>query len=349
MTPPLPNFETQIKTRMKTSRRQRTELFSLSFLDCICCAFGAIILLFVLSKFAEPIVVEKLREDLDAEIIRMEQEWAQIQGQTVILNRELTAKKEQLSEEKTKLARLQGDLSDIEGQFAATKDDTAVQNIIEGKLAQTKQELSEEMKRLLRRHAPKSGSSVGGIPVDSEYIVFIIDTSGSMQRNAWALVQKKMRETLRIYPKVKGIQVMNDMGEYMFSQYRGQWIPDSPARRRAILSRLSGWRAFSNSSPVEGITAAIRTFYARDKKISLYIFGDEFSGDAIQPVVDEVERLNRSGASGARRVRIHAVGFPVVMGFTDKPGNTGERFASLMRVLCQRNGGTFVGLNAARP
>ena len=334
---------------MKTSRRQRTELFSLSFLDCICCAFGAIILLFVLSKFAEPVVIEKLREDLDAEIIRLELELVEIQGQTAVLNRELTAKKEQLSEEKSKLARLQGDLSEIEGQFAASKDDAAVQNIIAGKLAQARQELTEEMKRLMRRRPPEAESSVGGIPVDSEYIIFIIDTSGSMLGNAWALVQRKMRETLKIYPKVKGIQVMNDMGEYMFSQYRGKWIPDSPARRRAILSRLAGWRAFSNSSPVEGITAAIRTFYSPDKRISLYIFGDEFSGNAIQPVVDEVERLNRAGAGGARRVRIHAVGFPVVMEFSDQRGNTGERFAALMRVLCQRNGGTFVGLNTIRP
>lgn len=33
-------------------RRRDIEIFSLSFLDCICCGFGAIILLFVLSKFA---------------------------------------------------------------------------------------------------------------------------------------------------------------------------------------------------------------------------------------------------------------------------------------------------------
>lgn len=332
-----------------TSRRQRSNIFNLSFLDCICCAFGAIILLFVLSRFAEPVVIEKLRKDLDAEIIRLEKELVEIRGQTVILNREMTAQKEQLSEEKIKLARLQGDLSEIEGQFATSRDDAEVQNIIAGKLAKARQELTEEMKRLLRGQPPDTENNVGGIPVDSEYIIFIIDTSGSMQRYAWALVQRKMRETLQIYPKVKGIQVLNDMGEYMFSQYRGKWIPDSPARRRAILSRLAGWQAFSNSSPVEGITAAIRTYYSRDKKISLYIFGDEFSGNAIQPVVDEVERLNRAGSSGIRRVRIHAVGFPVVMGFTDKRGNTGERFAALMRVLCHRNGGTFVGLNSARP
>ena len=330
-------------------RRRDIEIFSLSFLDCICCAFGAIILLFVLSKFAEPMIIEDVREDLDSVIERLEEELFEIRGQTVVLNRELTSTTEQLSEAKERLARLQGDFSKIKGQFATSKDDAEVQNIIEGKLARAKQELTAEMRRLLKQQPPKVTSSVGGIPVDSEYIIFIIDTSGSMQRNAWTLVQRKMRETLDIYPKVKGIQIMNDMGDYMFSQYRGKWIPDTPARRRAIISRLSTWRAFSNSSPVEGITAAIRTFYASDKKISLYVFGDEFSGNAIQPVIDTVRYINKAGKDGSRRVRIHAVGFPVVMGKTTRAGNTGERFATLMRVLCQDNGGTFVGLNSTRP
>ncbi|MBW2193012.1 MAG: VWA domain-containing protein, partial [Deltaproteobacteria bacterium] len=49
------------------------------------------------------------------------------------------------------------------------------------------------------------------------------------------------------------------------------------------------------------------------------------------------------------RVRIHAVGFPVVMDRTNKRGNTGERFATLMRPLCHRNGCTFVGLNSTDP
>jgi len=333
---------------MKTRRRD-IEIFSLSFLDCICCGFGAIILLFVLSKFAEPVVIDKIKKDMRAEIIRLEKELFEIRGETPILNRKLTAKKEQLSKEKEKLARLQGDLSDIEGQYAASKSDAQVQNIIEDRLARARQELTAEMKRLLKAQPVKATASVGGIPVDSEYIVFIIDTSGSMQRNAWRLVQQKMRETLQVYPQVKGIQVMNDMGNFLFSQYAGRWIPDTPARRRAIISTLSTWRPFSNSNPVEGITAAINIFYSRDKRISLFVFGDEFSGAAIQPVINEVDRINKATQNGSRRVRIHAVGFPVVMEKTNKRGNTGERFATLMRVLCYRNGGTFVGLNTTGP
>jgi len=330
-------------------RRRDIDIFSLSFLDCICCGFGAIILLFVLSKFAEPVVIEQIKENMQAEMVRLEKELFEIRGNTQILNRDLTAKKEQLSKEKEKLARLQGDLSTIEGRFVASKDDAVVQNIIEGKLALARQKLTEEMKRLYKNLPPKMTRSVGGIPVDSEYIVFIIDTSGSMQRSAWRLVQKKMQETLEIYPKVKGIQILNDMGNFLFSQYAGKWIPDTPARRRAIISALGSWNSFSNSSPVEGITAAINIFYSKDKKISLFVFGDEFSGIAIQPVINEVDRINKATKDGSRRVRIHAVGFPVIMEMTDQPGNTGERFATLMRALCQRNGGTFVGLNSTRP
>ncbi len=331
------------------TRRRDIEIFSLSFLDVICCGFGAIILLFVLSKFAEPVIIEEVSKDLQSVIVRLEEELHEIRGETAVLNRELQGKKEQLSQEKKKLARLQGDLSNIKGEFAASNQHAQVQNIIEEKLARAMQQLTDEMKRLLKDQPRIVDRSVGGIPVDSEYIIFIIDTSGSMQRNAWGLVQKKLAETLKVYPKVKGIQIMNDMGNYMFSQYRGEWIPDTPARRRAIISNLSTWRSFSNSSPVEGIEAAIKTFYAPDKKISLFVFGDEFSGNAIQPVIDEVDRINRATKDGTRRVRIHAVGFPVLLKNQVGRGNTGERFATLMRILSQKNGGTFVGLNNTRP
>jgi len=135
----------------------------------------------------------------------------------------------------------------------------------------------------------------------------------------------------------------------MFSQYAGKWIPDSPARRRAIVERLQSWRPFSNSSPVEGIEAAIRIYYRSDRKISLYVFGDEFTGTSIDDVVRRVDRLNRADAAGNRRVRIHGVGFPTMFAPPAQSSYTGVRFATLMRELAQRNGGTFLGLNSAQP
>ena len=102
------------------------------------------------------------------------------------------------------------------------------------------------MQRLLGADFRRKTELVGGIAVDSEYIIFVIDTSGSMFNAAWSQVLRKVEETLSIYPRVKGIQVMNDMGDYMFSQYGARWIPDTPARRRAIIERLASWSPFSN-------------------------------------------------------------------------------------------------------
>lgn len=333
---------------MRKGRRE-IEVFSLSFLDVVSCGFGAIILLLVISRFSEPTVIEKISVDLSGQVTELEEQLHEIRGQTDILNRELTIRQEQLSKEEEKIARLQGELETIRGEFKAAQSDVTVQSRIEAQMESARQKLSKEMKRLQQVSPPEKipNQTIGGVPVDSEYIIFVIDTSGSMQQYAWPQVRKKMDEILRIYPRVKGIQVLNDMGDYMFSQYAGRWIRDSPARRRSILKRLGTWTPFSNSSPVEGVTSAIRRFYSPDKRISIYIFGDDFARGSIQQVIDTVSTINRASADGRRRVRIHAVGFPVL--FT-QPGAQANitRFAALMRRLAEDNNGSFVGLNSLR-
>ncbi len=334
----------------RTKRRESFDGFSLSFLDVICCGFGAIILLLVLTKIGEPRALEAVRTELEGLVAKLQEELFEIRGETNVLERELTTKVEQVSKEREAVARLRGDLSKVQGEFAATKQLSEVNDIVEGRLLAAQQELTEEMKRLLGRSYRRSpaDATVGGIPVDSEYIVFIIDTSGSMHNYAWPLVLKKMQEVLNIYPKVKGIQVMNDMGQYMFRSYSGKWIPDTPGRRKVIVDRLQTWAPFSNSSPVEGITRAIRTFASPKHKISLYVFGDEFTGDSIDEVVETVDRINRRDRDGNRLVRIHAVGFPVMFSRIGFQENTGVRFATLMRILCRQNDGAFVGLSTIR-
>lgn len=323
-------------------RRRDAEVFSLSFLDVITCGFGAVILLLVLTKVGEPIQLEQAKVDLDGQVARLQQELNEIRGTSTVLERELKGRLEQLSEEQRKVALLQGDLSKIRGRYAATQSEAETIDKLEGSLASARQNMTDEMRRLLGADFRRSADApVGGIPVDSEYVIFIVDTSGSMQNYSWRRAERKMREVLEVYPQVKGIQVMDDEGGYMFGEYRGRWIPDSPARRKAILDRFRGWQAFSNSSPVEGIVAAIRTFYTPEHKISIYVFGDEFTGSSIQEVVDVVDRINRDTKGGGRAVRIHALGFPLQ---PDAPPFTSIRYATLMRILCARNGGTFVGL-----
>ena len=325
-------------------RRRDTDTFSMSFLDVISCGFGAVILLLVLNEVGEPIQLEQAREDLDRQIQRLEEELYELRGTSLVLERELTARVEQLSEERRRVARLRGDLSQVEGEFAASRGEADTINTLEGTLSVARQSLTAEMQRLLGADFRRSADQpIGGIPVDSEYIVFVVDTSGSMQNYNWARAQQKLREVLEIHPRVRGIQVMDDMGGYLFGEYRGRWIADSPARRRAILDTFRRWQAFSNSSPVEGIVAAIRTFHSPDYRMSIYVLGDEFTGASIHDVLDQVDRINPRDRNGRPQVRIHAIGFPLP---ANAPQYTSIRYATLMRLLTARNGGTFVGLTS---
>ncbi len=103
---------------------------------------------------------------------------------------------------------------------------------------------------------------------------------------------------------------MDDEGKVMLSGTRGQWLTDTNVQRKQIVDKMKNWRAFSNSSPVEGIAEAIKVYWAADKRISLYAAGDEFTGDSIQKALDDVSALNKVDKEGRRLVRIHAVGFP---------------------------------------
>ena len=327
---------------MSIRGRRLLEEFSVSFLDVICCGFGAIILLLLITKTVAPVLLEKSAVRLDGQVASREQALHDIQGEIRELRRQVEQAAAQLDKELLALAAMRRELTRVLGQFTATtemNDEMRRQTL---KLAAARQTLTDEMERLLGLDFRRQSDLVGGIAVDSEYIIFVIDTSGSMFNGAWPQVLRKVQETLDVYPSVKGIQVMNDMGEYMFSGYRGQWIPDTPARRQSIINTLRSWSPFSNSSPVEGIQAAIDTFYAPDKRIGIYVFGDDYSGDSIEEVVDAVDRINVADASGRRRVRINAVGFPVHL---QRPNARIYRFAALMRELTHRNEGTFVGLS----
>ena len=326
------------------SRRSRrgVEEFGMSFLDVICCGFGAVILLLMITKTVAPQRLEDSQRDLDATIAAREQTLYEIRGQIREVTRQLEDASGQLDMRLTQLAALERELSRILGAFATTSEVREESLTATQQLAAARQTLTDEMQRLLGADFRRDTGLVGGIEVDSEYIIFVIDTSGSMFNVAWPVVLRKVDETLAIYPRVKGIQVMSDEGEFMFSQFRGEWIPDTPARRKAISERLRSWNVFSNSSPVEGIEAAIRIFHDPNKQVSIYVFGDDFTGDTIASVIAEVDRLNAADASGRRRMRIHAVGFPV---YLDRPSERVYRFAALMRELAYRNNGTFVGLS----
>jgi len=333
-----------------TIKRRPIEIFNLSFLDVISCGFGAIILLLVLSLALEPATLDNITSDLSGEIEQIKTEREQTVVKSRPIQKELTEKRETLQKVRQSLALLNSELEQARMNNSAVEGNE--QSRVKDELQVVLQTLTTEMKNLRndeQLEKMKKNSVIGGIPVDSEHIVFVIDTSGSMLAAAWNTVIKKIEEVLSVYPHVKGLQVINDMGNYMFEEYAGRWIPDTPARRREVIRRLANWRSYSNSSPVEGIKHAIRVYFTKNERISLYVFGDDFSTGSIDTVLHEVERINKQNISGKSLVRIHAFGFPVL--FSNRvPYDNIElnkhrvRFAHLMRLLAEQNSGSFVGL-----
>jgi len=326
---------------MKRQRRELQEA-SISFLDVISCGFGAIVLLLVIARVGDPSALEEAEEALRGTVKEFQQQLFDVRGESVVLNTELKSRKQQLSELTERVARLKAKLASVDKQAQTISLSQARET---EQLQLVMQILTEEMERLVGPEFKQQNNLIGGIPVDSDYIIFVIDTSGSMQVAAWERVKKEMINILDIYPDVKGIQVLNDMGQYMFSAYRERWIPDSPKMREEIITTLGNWAPFSNSSPVEGINAAIQTFYKRDRKISIYTLGDDFQGRTIRNVVRAVDKLNRANLGADRLVRIHAIGLPMHFARGGAPSVTAIKFAALMRELSYNNEETFIGLN----
>lgn len=331
-------------------RRRSIALFSLSFLDCICCGFGAIILLFVLTMGSQTQAMRDLREQLQ---------------RTLALQLSSLA---QFRTEKENLLRVQSRASAVEQ--AQQQQDT-----LKALLAQLEQQLQyqasgrqrllveiDELKKDIaaRQKKPEMELTVSptpiGLPAGSNFIVFVIDSSGSMRNPAteriWPVVLRKFDEVLDAYPLVEGIQFLDADGRFiMGGRTDEKWLPDGPEVRNAIKQALLRYDVFSNSNPVPGIVRALRTLHDDknpDMKMMVFILGDEFTGTA-DAVVRRLDELNPRDEEGKRKVVINAIGFPtaVKMGFS--MGNTGVKFANLMREVTHQHGGAFIALQEIDP
>ena len=309
-------------------RRVRNfQIFNISFLDVISCGFGAVVLLVLISKSGVT------KSDNTSDVSSLLQNVFQYEATVAELSSYLEDQETRIKEIKKQNKASLGDKEKISKKLQGKSDDLAkLQDDTRGlKLVQS----SLKTASIAKITAKKRDVEVGGIAVDSDYVVFIIDTSGSML-TIWGRVLRTIGEVLDIHPTVRGFQILNDNGVYLLEAYRRRWIPDTPRRRKKVLEALGTWRSTSNSSPVEGLEVALKTYAKPGTKTSIYIFGDDYTGSSFDTVIKKVELLNRNRTTRKPIVKIHGVGFI--------SGHATNRFPILMREVTKRNGGTFLGL-----
>ena len=312
-------------------RRQNLDIFSLSFLDIISCGFGAVVLLVLISKTSEAPVA-----DIEQQALAMLAQVLAAEDRLRVLEDEIASAEEEANSKESLLVQLSVKAREIIARRSGQQEhaetlakDVAGLEAVKNSLMRLRQVNS------LRRPSPIRNREVGGIPVDSDYVIFIIDTSGSMQE-IWDRVSNELENVIKIHPKVRGFQVLNDNGAHILSAYKGKWIPDTPGRRKSIMKLFRMWNSASNSSPVEGLEVALKSYVNPNIKVSIYIFGDDYSGSSFDPVINSLVRLNTNKVTGARLARVHGVGF--ISNYSQ------GTFGTLMREVARRNDGTFIAL-----
>lgn len=310
-------------------KRKEFSLFNLSFLDIISCGFGAVVLLVLISNNSETgspsaasdvenllsqlVVLENAIDVLADDIVQQKQIHTNLLAESNRLGKATETLSTRLNRKKEEENSLQDDLEGL-----ALVQETLKRVSISPATANTMRD-----------------EEVGGIPVDSNYVVFIVDTSSSM-RTIWNRVSGEILNVLSIHPRVKGFQILNDQGTPLISGYSGRWIPDTPQRRESVMRVFGKWQDASNSSPVEGIEAALKQYAKPGQSTAIYVFGDDYTGSSYDQVIAAITRMNGLQKDGRRMAKIHAVGFI--------SQHTSGRFAILMRELTRKNGGTFLAL-----
>lgn len=289
---------------MKRMRRTSAEVFGMSFLDVVSCAFGAMVALLMLIDEAPDEVVIKEPDNVE---------------ELVDYSSLITEANRRVSKLKARQASLHADLRDID-----TNQVTLASTLAQ---LQTPEATPKAVQGTMR------SIYSGGIPVGESHVIFVIDNSGSMRAN-WDRVTDVLYDILEAHPEVEGLQILSDMGDSLIPGYDKRWIPDTPSARKNLKNSLARMSGFSNSSPVEGIERALRVYASKADSLSIYVFGDDFTGTSYDEVLTRVSTLNTK--SGSKFAKIHGVGFP--WGIED-------RFATLMRAIANQNNGVFVGLD----
>ncbi|MBD3586937.1 VWA domain-containing protein [Salinimonas sp. HHU 13199] len=315
---------------MRRIKRPPIEVFNLSFLDIISCAFGAVIMLVLLAKNGEQ-DTEQGSADLSVlieNVLAAQQSVESLKGALSDKQQELAAAQAQSASVTEQQKNLETSIPRAQQTLAQLQD----------KAKSLREEIRQANARLnVENSAQEPDEEVGGIPTDADYVVFVIDNSGSMSSgSSWMKVTQVVKDIIKSHPQMKGFQIMAADGTHMYSSQRGKWLSDSQSMRDKAISRLAGFRGGA-SAPEVGINDALDLYGSTQGKVSLYVFGDDYRPADLDSVVSQITSKN-ADQSGRAKVRIHGIGF-------NRPRNgNAQQFAAFMQAVAKRNRGAFVGL-----
>ena len=176
-------------------RRRRVETFGLSFLDCICCGFGAVILFYTVISAQSGLERMRQTQDLSAEVSRLEEEVLEGRRNLVVLRNTLEKTESETASAAARTARILAELEAQRRQVSVYDETTLARRQRIEKLMADIRSLEESTKRL-RAASVEPGPSgqktrsfrrtggdrryITGIRMYGKHILILVDTSASM-------------------------------------------------------------------------------------------------------------------------------------------------------------------------
>lgn len=308
--------------------RKKIEVFSLSFLDCICCGFGAVILLFVITNARSEAIRQEITVDLTSEVDRMEREVRVGKKGLVEIKNSLEEKEDEIVTTQGEAARIiklieerKEELADMDKTTLATKEHV-------NKLKSDIQSLEEEVKRLQAASLAnddkgqdiKKVKGVGdrqyltGMKIGGRHILIMVDASASMlgdkvveiirRRNAGdrdKLASKKWQQAVRTVdwltsqiPAGSNLQIytFNETAKPLVKEVGGDWLDGSdPLVLEKCMDELRKVIPQKGTS-MHQVYLAMRDMQPKPDNVILLIDG--------LPTMDSKSGLKKTVSAGAR-------------------------------------------------
>lgn len=162
------------------SRRRSTEVFSLSFLDCICCGFGAVLLVFLLTISTKSRVDKSVVDVVREQVKKAESELTNAKQDVDQLARMLAAAQLELQDISSKTKDDQLKVSDRKRELLLLLQQTGmIKDALDRLLAEKKALPTDDVSPLPIPEVDRR-QYLTGMKLNGEFVVFLVRVSGSM-------------------------------------------------------------------------------------------------------------------------------------------------------------------------
>jgi hypothetical protein len=161
-------------------KRRDAEIFSMSFLDCICCGFGAVLLVFLLTVTSKTNVDKSIVDDVRNKLTKAKAQHDAKQEELDRLAQMLAAAQLELQDIKSKTVQDRQKISDRKKELLLMLQQAGLMKDALDRLLGEKKEMPTEEVAPIPIPEIDRRQYLTGVKLTGEFVVFLVRTSGSM-------------------------------------------------------------------------------------------------------------------------------------------------------------------------